>query len=69
MPLLDVSQAAARCGLSISFLNKRRICGGGPKYCKLGKAVRYRDTELDAWISAQMRGSTVSAAPAPPTRG
>jgi hypothetical protein len=62
---LDVSQAAVRCGVSISFLNKLRTTGGGPPYSKLGRAVRYLDSKLDAWIAAQERRSTSEQPPKP----
>ena len=29
--LVDVIQAAARCGLSVSTMNKLRLAGGGPR--------------------------------------
>jgi predicted DNA-binding transcriptional regulator AlpA len=58
VPLLNVSQVAERCGVSISFLNKLRTKGGGPPYLKLGHAVRYLDSKLDDWIAAQERRST-----------
>lgn len=55
---LDVDQAADYLKISASNLNKRRVAGTGPKYCKLGRRVIYRRTDLDAWISDNMRGST-----------
>jgi predicted DNA-binding transcriptional regulator AlpA len=58
MALLDVSQAAERCGLSVSFLNKLRTQGGGPPYCKLGRCVRYLDNKIDAWVEANECRST-----------
>ena len=52
-------------------LNKRRVIGGGPRYCKFGRAVRYTSEWLDAWIeeklSAPVRSSTeLRALPSPP---
>jgi predicted DNA-binding transcriptional regulator AlpA len=55
---LDVDQAAEYLKVSASNLNKRRVAGTGPRYSKLGRRVIYRRTDLDAWISANMRGST-----------
>jgi predicted DNA-binding transcriptional regulator AlpA len=56
--VMDVLAAAARCGLSVSTLNKLRLVGGGPRFAKLGRAVRYRVADIDAWIEASLRSST-----------
>lgn len=55
---LDTKGAAEYIGLSASFLNKKRITGGGPKYIKLGNRVIYDVKDLEAWISANRRSST-----------
>ena len=52
-------QAAQHLGLSISTLNKWRCYGYGPKYLKLGRAVRYRQEELDYFIEARLLSSTL----------
>lgn len=56
--IVDVFAAARRCGLSVSTLNKLRLTGGGPRFAKLGRAVRYRVADVDAWIEASLRNST-----------
>lgn len=48
--LLDTKQAASYVGLANQTLNERRVKGGGPKFCKIGRAVRYKREDLDAWI-------------------
>jgi predicted DNA-binding transcriptional regulator AlpA len=45
--------AAEYVGLSESMLAKMRCLGGGPTYLKLGRAVRYRQDDLDAWLNAR----------------
>ena len=60
---LDTLAAAAHVGLSKSTLEKLRVFGGGPKYLKLGKAVRYRIEDLDAWLAARVISSTSQQAP------
>jgi len=55
---LDVDQAAEYLRISASNLNKRRVAGTGPRYSKLGRRVIYLRTDLDAWILANLRGST-----------
>jgi predicted DNA-binding transcriptional regulator AlpA len=56
--LLNTEQAAVRCCLSKRTLEKYRGTGAGPLYIQLGKAVRYRDEDLEAWIAAHRRRST-----------
>jgi excisionase family DNA binding protein len=59
---LTTSQAAAYLGLSESLLEKRRCTGGGPRYSKIGKAVRYLRDDLDAWMHATRRHSVSQSA-------
>ncbi|MFC6632422.1 helix-turn-helix transcriptional regulator [Microbulbifer taiwanensis] len=47
---LDTKQAAQYLSLSAVWLNELRIKGGGPKFYKLGRAVRYKVEDLDAWV-------------------
>ena len=60
---LDTLAAARHIGLSKSTLEKLRVFGGGPKYLKLGKAVRYRVEDLDAWLAARIISNTSQHAP------
>ena len=53
-------EAATFLNVSKSWLAKLRVNGDGPKYIKLGKAVRYREDELLAWQSANERVSTTA---------
>jgi predicted DNA-binding transcriptional regulator AlpA len=69
MPLLDVSQAAQRCAVSVSFLNKLRTKGGGPPYRVLGRCIRYLDNEIDDWINEhKCRNTSERPDPARPAR-
>jgi len=56
--ILNTTQAAARIGCCNSTLEKYRVSGGGPKYFKIGKAVRYGDDHIDSWLEARLRQST-----------
>ena len=56
--LLAVKEAALVLGLAVSTLNKHRVYGTGPRFVKLGRSVRYRPADLDAWIDANRRAST-----------
>jgi predicted DNA-binding transcriptional regulator AlpA len=51
-------EAAAYTGLSVSFLTKLRVFGGGPKYLKLGRRVVYEQAALNAWMGARRHTST-----------
>ena len=57
-PLLIPEETAERLGVSIRTLARWRVEGGGPKYAKIGAAVRYRSSSIDAWIEAHEVGST-----------
>jgi predicted DNA-binding transcriptional regulator AlpA len=56
--LLAVKQAAARLGMSTSWLNKKRTQGGGPKFCKIGARCLYDEADLDMFKEQSKRGST-----------
>lgn len=56
--LLTVEQAAEYLAVSCSYLNKLRVRGDGPAFCKLGRGVRYRLSDLEAWVDAHRVGST-----------
>ena len=57
---LTTSEAAAYLGLATSTLNKWRCSGDGPEFVKLGRAVRYRPEDLDAFLAARRLTSTAS---------
>lgn len=58
--LLTDSQAARYIGLSAAFLRKGRCVGvlgnatPPPPHLKIGRAVRYRMADLDAWLAARV---------------
>jgi hypothetical protein len=56
--LLNTVAAARQLGVSPSFLAKARMQGIGPRYRKLGRAVRYAHADLDHWLQACGRTST-----------
>ena len=56
--LMTVQQAAEYLGLAVSTLNKWRCLGGGPVFLKMGRAVRYRQKNLDSYIETAERQST-----------
>lgn len=56
--VLTTREAAWHLGLAISTLNKWRVYGDGPVFVKLGRAVRYRREDLEAFIAARSKTST-----------
>lgn len=51
-------RAAKYLGCSISWLAKKRVYGGGPRYLKLGRKILYPYAELDAWMQQRLMNST-----------
>jgi excisionase family DNA binding protein len=58
---LDTKNAAAYLGLKHHRLQDLRVSGGGPRFTKLGRLVRYRKDWLDAWAEAGACQSTAEA--------
>jgi predicted DNA-binding transcriptional regulator AlpA len=56
--LLDQRAAAEILGISVRTLERHRIAGTGPRFCRLGRLVRYRECDLDDWVSRSLRTST-----------
>jgi excisionase family DNA binding protein len=56
--ILTEEEAAEYSGFSRRTLQKWRVVGGGPKYLKIGRAVRYRADDLDAFLAAGERRNT-----------
>ena len=56
--LLTTAEAATRLKVSVSFLAKARMAGEGPRYRKLGRAVRYSEGDLLAFLKSRTRTST-----------
>ena len=52
--LLTQGEAARLLRLSERTLERLRLQGGGPLYVKAGRAVRYRECDLEAWISERV---------------
>jgi excisionase family DNA binding protein len=51
-------EAADYLRSSESTLAKKRLTGEGPPFVRIGRAVRYRRSDLDAWMAASIRTST-----------
>jgi len=62
MDIMNTAEAAKYVRLGKPTLERFRVAGGGPKYAKLGGAVRYRKLDLDAWLESRLTNSTSEAA-------
>jgi predicted DNA-binding transcriptional regulator AlpA len=51
--LLTEQSVADNVGLSVASVRRWRLLGKGPKYIKIGAAVRYRPEDLWAWLESQ----------------
>jgi hypothetical protein len=58
---LDVRGAARFLSVSKALLDKLRTTGGGPKFCKAGRAIRYAVDDLTAWMKARSFTSNAEA--------
>lgn len=60
--LLTEQEAGAFLGISFRTLQAWRVQGVGPNFCKIGRMVRYRLTDLVRWTDGQTRASTSDVA-------
>ena len=51
-PLLHTPEAARILKISPVTLERWRGLGAGPKFCRLGRAIRYRLSDLHSWVDA-----------------
>lgn len=59
--LLNESEAARYLSVSVRTLQAWRVRGGGPTFCRLGRrAVRYRRTDIDAFVNLNKAESTTA---------
>jgi hypothetical protein len=58
---LNENQAANFLGVSVRTLQAWRVRGGGPRYMKIGRAVRYQHRELVAFQETHTVSSTTEA--------
>lgn len=54
----DTVQAAVYVGLTRKQLEHLRVRGGGPRFAKLGRHVRYLRSDLDAWLHSHRVANT-----------
>jgi predicted DNA-binding transcriptional regulator AlpA len=57
-PLLHPAHVAKLMGVSSSWLAKSRLTGTGPRFIKIGRAVRYAMSAVREYILSRQRTST-----------
>jgi Helix-turn-helix domain len=56
--LIDEAKASDFLCQSVRTIQKWRVTGFGPKFCKSGRSIRYRRRDLMDWINSRRRDST-----------
>lgn len=59
--LMNSAELGQRLGKSAAALANWRYLGLGPRFIKVGKAVRYRASDVEEWLSQQTRQQTGAA--------
>jgi predicted DNA-binding transcriptional regulator AlpA len=57
---LNEHDLARITGLSVASVRRWRLLRQGPKYLKIGAAVRYRPEDVSAWLESRPSGGTTS---------
>ena len=61
-PLLPPHEVARQLGVTVGYLATRRFERKGPPYVKVGAAVRYRTSDLAAWLDANTHNADTAGA-------
>jgi predicted DNA-binding transcriptional regulator AlpA len=56
--LLTEAQVSEILGRGVPTLQKDRVAGTGPRFVKMGRLVRYRPSDVQAWLDERIRQST-----------
>ena len=54
--LLNEHDVAHRTGVSVASVRRWRILKRGPRYLKIGAAVRYRPEDVAGWLDSRPSG-------------
>lgn len=61
--VMTTLQAAEYLQVSKQKLEIDRHRGRGPAFCKIGRIVRYRKLDLDAYLAGNVRHNTIEVQP------
>jgi len=56
--MLTPKEAASRMKVSVSFLAKHRMAGTGPRFVRVGRAIRYLEPGILEYMKSRQRSST-----------
>jgi predicted DNA-binding transcriptional regulator AlpA len=56
--LLDQYAAAEMLRISVRTLERHRTTGTGPRFIRMGRLVRYRESDLEVWLAQLLFKST-----------
>lgn len=59
--MFDNTETAEMLGVRPNTLENWRLKGKGPVFRKIGRSVRYLESDVLAWLDAQVRTSTSQA--------
>ena len=54
--LLNEHDVAHLTGLSVASVRRWRLSKAGPRYLKIGAAVRYKPQDISAWLESRPTG-------------
>jgi predicted DNA-binding transcriptional regulator AlpA len=54
--LLNEHDVARITGMSVASVRRWRLLRQGPKFLKIGSAVRYRSEDIAAWLNSRPTG-------------
>ena len=54
--LLNEHDVARITGLSVASVRRWRLLRQGPRFLKIGSAVRYRSEDISAWLNSRPTG-------------
>lgn len=60
--LLTETDAADHLAVSVRTLQQWRVAGGGPRFVKIGRCVRYTPADLATFVDAGARSHTSEVA-------
>lgn len=58
--LLNEREVAHITGLSVGSVRRWRLLCQGPKYLKIGAAVRYKPEDISAWLESRPSGGSAA---------
>jgi excisionase family DNA binding protein len=58
LAMLRQSECAELLRLSERTLERLRVSGTGPRFVRMGRSIRYRLCDVEAWTASRVVGST-----------